>query len=144
MGYVKQKATTKAKQQYTQEQLHQIKSKYLQQVVYMAKAHKIPENLILNLDQTGLNILPSGHWTMAKEGSKRVELASLDDKRQITATFAATVSGHFLPMQLLYQEKTERCHPKFTFPSEFDVFHTPNHWANEETCLLLRRFSSHT
>ena len=38
-------------------------------------------------------------------------------------------------MQILYQRKTERSHPKYTFPEGFDIFHTPNHWANEETCL---------
>ena len=37
-------------------------------------------------------------------------------------------------MQLLYTGKTDRCHPKQAFPNGFDVFHTPNHWANAETC----------
>ena len=69
------------------------------------------------------------------KGSKTVSLAGLEDKRQMTATFAATLDGQFLPIQLLYQGKTNCCHPKFSFPSEFDVFHTPNHWANGETCI---------
>ena len=69
---------------------------------------------------------------MAPEESRRVELASLGDKRQITATFADTLSGAFLPMQLLYQGKTDRCHAKLTFPDGFHNHHTPNHWANEE------------
>ena len=72
---------------------------------------------------------------MEREGSKRVELAGLGDKHQITATFAVTLNGQFLPMQLLYQGKTSCCHPRFSFPCEFDVFHTPNHWANEDTCI---------
>ena len=59
----------------------------------------------------------------------------LSDKRQITATFAACLDGTFLPMQILYQGKTEHSHPKYKFPDGFNVFHTPNHWANEETCL---------
>ena len=69
------------------------------------------------------------------KGSKRVDLAGLGDKRQITATFAATLDGQFLPMQLLYQGKTNRCHLKFSFPCEFDVIHTPNHWPNKGTCI---------
>lgn len=72
---------------------------------------------------------------MAAGGSKRVEVAGLGDKRQITATFAASLDGTFLPMQVLYQGKTDRSHPKFVFPDGFDIFHSPNHWANEETCL---------
>jgi hypothetical protein len=38
-------------------------------------------------------------------------------------------------MQILYQGKTNRCHPNFAFPDEFDVYHTANHWAIEETCV---------
>ena len=30
---------------------------------------------------------------------------------------------------------TDRSHPNYAFPDGFDIFHTPNHWANEETCL---------
>ena len=48
---------------------------------------------------------------MAKEGLKQVEVAGIDDKRQITATFAASLSGNFLPVQLAYEDKTTRCHP---------------------------------
>ena len=34
-------------------------------------------------------------------------------------------------MQILYGGKTDCCHPKHQFPSEFDIYHNPNHWANE-------------
>jgi len=43
---------------------------------------------------------------MAQKGSKRVEVFGIDDKRQITATFAASLSGNFLPIQLIYEGKT--------------------------------------
>ena len=33
---------------------------------------------------------------MAPEGSRRVEVAGQEDKMQITATFASTLSGEFL------------------------------------------------
>ena len=62
-------------------------------------------------------------------------MIGLGDKWQITATFAATLVGTFLPMQIFYQGKTDRSHPKYAFPDGFDIFHTPNHWANEDTCL---------
>ena len=50
----------------------------------------IPESLVINLDQTGIKLVPTGDWTMAEEGSKRVEVAGLGDKRQVTATFAVS------------------------------------------------------
>ena len=72
---------------------------------------------------------------MEEQGSSRVEIAGINDKRQITLTLAGSMSGELLPFQLLYQGKTVRCHPHHFYPSEFDVWHTPNHWANEETTL---------
>lgn len=50
----------------------------------------------------GENLVPVGNWTLAKEEEKRVELVGQDDKRMITATFTSTLSGEFLPFQILY------------------------------------------
>ena len=36
---------------------------------------------------------------MEKNGSKRVELIAIDDKRQITGVFACSLTGTFLPLQ---------------------------------------------
>ena len=135
MGYVKRKATTKANPGMSEKEFEEVRAGFMKQIGRMVKLREIPDSFILNLDQTGIKLVPTGDWTMAAEGSRRVEVAGLGDKRQITATFAASLDGTFLPMQLLYQGKTQRSHPKFTFPDGFDIFHTPNHWANEETCL---------
>ena len=48
---------------------------------------EIPPSLIFNWDQTGLHLVPSSSWTMARKGSKRVEMIGMEDKRQITAIF---------------------------------------------------------
>ena len=55
--------------------------------------HAIPPELIINLDETGIKLVPVGDWTMAPEGSRIVEVTGLGDKRQITATVADTLSG---------------------------------------------------
>ncbi len=39
----------------------------------IAEMEEIPDDLIINWDHTGLNYVPVSKWTMAKEGSKRVE-----------------------------------------------------------------------
>jgi len=73
---------------------------------------------------------------MERKGMKRVEIAAVDDKRQITAIFACTLSGKFLPIQLIYQGTTPKCLPKnVNFPSDWHLTYTPNHWANEETSI---------
>ena len=46
--------------------------------------YKIPPELVINWDQTGINIVPVSQWTMDVEGAKRVEITGIDDKRQIT------------------------------------------------------------
>jgi hypothetical protein len=68
---------------------------------------------------------------MEKKGAKRVEIAGVDDKRQITAVFAATAVGDdFHPMQ---QGKTAANLPAFNFPDDWSVMYTLNRWANEQT-----------
>ena len=135
MGYVRRKATTKSTPGMSEERFKQLKAQFLDQISRMVVLRSIPDSLIINLDQTGIRLVPSGDWTMAEQGSRRVEAVGLGDKRQITVTLADCLDGSFLPMQILYQGKTDRSHPKFTFPDGFDIFHSPNHWANEETCL---------
>ena len=77
----------------------------------------------------------SSQWTQAEKGSKRVEISGFDNKRQIILTVAGTLSEEFLPFQVLYTGKTERCHPSSPLPDGFSVWHTPNHLANSDTCV---------
>ena len=34
---------------------------------------------------------------------------------------------------MIYKGKTLHCHPKVSFPQGWDVWHSDNHWSNEET-----------
>ena len=94
---------------------------------------EIPYDLVINWDQTGIHYVPVGSWTMEKEGAKRVEITAIDDKRQITAVFAGSLSGDFLPPQLVYKGTTRRCLPTIDFPTGWHITMSPNHWANEDT-----------
>lgn len=62
---------------------------------------------------------------------KRVEVFESDDKRQITAVFGGTMSGDFLPPQLIYQGKSAKCLPKVNFPESWHVTYSENHWSNK-------------
>lgn len=134
MNFVKRKATT-AKSKQTESDFEAVKKTFLEEVVTTVTMEEIPPELILNWDQTGIKIVPSSTWTMDQRGSRRVEMTGLDDKRQITAVFCGTLTGDFLPVQLIYKGKTSRCHPKFKFPSGWHVTHSPKHWSNEETMI---------
>ena len=63
---------------------------------------------------------------MEKVGTKRIEIAGVDNKRQFTAVFTGAMSGEFLPVQLIYQGKTKACLPKVKLPDGWDVTCSPN------------------
>ena len=87
--------------------------------------------LIFNWDQTAIQLVPTGEWTINRAKEKVILIANSDDKRQITAVLAATMTGEYLPPQMIYKGKTERCHPKVAFPEGWDIWHSENHWSNE-------------
>ena len=70
---------------------------------------------------------------MHRAGEKVIPISNSDDKRQITAIFAAILSGEYLPPQFIYKGKTEHCHPQVAFPKGWDFWHSNNHWSNELT-----------
>ena len=85
---------------------------------------EVPPAMVLNWDHTAVNYVPVSSWTMEKEGAKRVEIVSKDDKRQITAVFGCLMAGDFLPPQLIYQGKTERCQPHYSFLDDWHATST--------------------
>ena len=131
MGFVKRKCSTSGK--ISVAKFDECKEIFLADVAAEVLFKGIPHDLIINWDQTGLSIVPSGDWTMEKEGAKTVPIAHNDDKRQLTAVLAVTAAGDYLPPQLLYQGKTPKCHPQVAFPDGWDVWHSENHWSNEIT-----------
>ena len=70
---------------------------------------------------------------MEVEGSKRVEVAEKDDKKQITAVLGGPCVGDFLPPKMIYEGKTPRCLPNHDFPEKLDVTYSANYWSNETT-----------
>ena len=55
---LKRKATTKATPSMSTEEFEKVKATFLKQVA---------DSLIINLDQTGIKLVPCGDWTMAAE-----------------------------------------------------------------------------
>ena len=52
---------------------------------------------MINWDQSGLNIVPTGERIMQLSGDKIVPVVGSDWKREITAVLAATATGKYLP-----------------------------------------------
>ena len=131
MGFVKRRANTTAKVSVADFEVH--KAQFLFDIAAIVEMEEIPKALVINWDHTGIKYVPVSNWTMAKEGSKRVEIVGGDDKRQITAVFGCTMEGEFLPPQIIYGGKTPRCLPSSKFPDSWDITFSHNHWANEKT-----------
>ena len=60
--------------------------------------HDIQSELTINRDQTPLSYISLGKYTLNIKGPKNVPVKVMDDKCQITATFAVTAVWNFLPM----------------------------------------------
>ena len=131
MGTVKRRANTKAK--VTVEEFDETKKLLLLDIKNTTHMDEIPPQLIINWDHTGINYVPVSSWTMEAPGTKWVEIIGNDDKQQLTAVLGCSMSGDFLPPQLIYQGKTKKCLPHFQFPDSWDVTYSENHWANENT-----------
>ena len=96
-------------------------------IVFKVKRHKIPDALILNLDQTRSKYVTVAQTTLAKKNSKSEVIAGGSRKCPITATFTVSFDGTFLPMQLIYGGKTTKSLPKFKFASSFSLSVNPTH-----------------
>lgn len=131
MGFVKRRASTSAK--VKPDKFDELRAQYLFDIKVNIEMDEIPADSVINWDQTGIHYVPVGQWTMEKAGSKRVEIVANDDKRQITAVLAGSLTGEFLPPQLVYKGTTPRCLPTVDFPPDWDITYSTNHWSNEKT-----------
>ena len=103
---------------------------YLHNIVTIVEKYEISHSLIMNLDQTPLKYITAMNHTMTNQNSKSVSIARSSDKRSITGTFTITLSGHFLPMQLIYGGKTKQSLPRFKFSDGFSLSCNPKDFSN--------------
>ena len=92
----------------------------------LIEMEEIPQDLILNWDQTAVNYVPISNWTKARKDRKKFQLQELMTS-DITLVLAAAMTGTLLPLQLVYQGKTKACLPTVDFPANWDVTFSPNH-----------------
>ena len=62
MGFVKRKASTKIK--LSVEDFEKKKDIFLADIKAIVTMEEIPPELVLNWDQTGVNIVPASSWTI--------------------------------------------------------------------------------
>eukprot|EP00794_Sanderia_malayensis_P006691 gene6691-7447_t len=134
MGFVKRMKTS-AKVDIPDGARKEIEYLFHNEIVTTIEKYNIPPSLIINLDQTPSKYVPVGNTTLAQKNSCNVIVAGSSDKRTITATFAITLRGDFLPMQLIYGGKTNQSLPRYKFPQSFCLSVNPKHYSNTEESL---------
>ena len=92
------------------------------------------DSLIIKFDQAPLKLVKCGNDTLAKKNSSNITIVEVSDRRSITATFAITLSGEFLPIQLIYEGKTTQSLPPYQFPAPFSLSVNEKHFSNNEEC----------
>lgn len=88
------------------------------------------------MDQTGVHLVPSSRWTYETINSSSVAVIGAEDKRQITACIASSMDGDLLPLQLIFQGKTDRSLPAISpasIAARVDLTRSDNHWSTQET-----------
>ena len=84
----------------------------VQRCVYFIKVHNIPQSLVVNSDQTGIHLVPTGGArTWDTKGIKQVSVYGLEDKRQVTVVVSSAATGEVLPFQVVFQGLTSRALP---------------------------------
>ena len=117
------------------------KRDYLCDVNDKRTKYNIPPELVLNGDQTPSSYVSVGRRTMDLRGSQAVQIKGLTNKRNITLTLVVTLSGCFLPFQIIYADKTKASQPcdVHAVPTRILCKQNPTHWSNEEETLKLVR-----
>ena len=134
MGFCRHQAST-SKLEISEEALKEIKLLFRHDIASKVEKFSILHSLIINQDQTPTKYVPVGRTTLAKKNTRTVPIKGSSDKRTITATFAISLQGDFLPMQLIYGGKTRKCLPRFKYPEKFSLSYNETHYSNEkEAC----------
>ena len=98
---------------------------------------EIPKELIINLNQIIMKCVSVSNWTFEEKRAKRVEIADLDEKQQITVLLSCTMDGKLLPARVIYTGKTPACLPKGHYHAGWYLTYSKNHWSitNEYTMM---------
>lgn len=136
MNFSRRVATT-SRPVITRSLWNEVRSLFLYEISEKVLRYKIPDELIINADQTPSKFVATDNVTIAKKGEKHISRAGSSDKRCITLTVCESLDGKILPFQLIYQGKTQRSLPNFGFPDGFCLSYNEKHWSNEKESIRL-------
>ena len=95
-------------------------SSYMGQILNAISSHSVPLELVIGWEQFDLPVIPDGY-----NSTNGDDCEGGNSSRSIIGLIGVTISGNILPFQLVYDGESESCHPQYTFPSDFSIFHHP-------------------
>lgn len=103
MGYVKRKGSNAG--EVAVARFDELKEEYLADIKAEVLMNDIHKELVFNWDHTGLQLAPTGEWTMHEAKAKVVPIVNSDDKRQITTVLAQLQQVNFFPLSYFLKVK---------------------------------------
>ena len=111
-----------------------------QRCAYLINVHNIPQELVVNTDQTEIHLVPTrGAKTWETKGYKHVNVHGIEDKRQIIVAVSFSATGHVLSFQVILQRLTPRSLPPLNngrcecIDNGWHLTFNSNHWSTIET-----------
>jgi hypothetical protein len=101
-------------------------------IEFLLRLHHIQRDRIINTDETWLRLLPVAERGWGEPGSKPEFTAGAG--QGVTLTLSVTLApARRAFCQILLEGKTEQVHPSVALPENVEMWHSPNHWACEES-----------
>jgi hypothetical protein len=101
-------------------------------IAYLLRIHGIRRDRIVNTDETWLRLLLVAERGWGALGSKPEFTAGAG--QGVTLTLSVSLAPACLAFcQILFEGKTQQVHPSVALPANVELWHSPNHWACEES-----------
>lgn len=123
------RGTTKQVIALTARALEEAHSVYLARIAFTASRCAIPPELCFHADETGLMMLPSSNYTLAKRGSASVAVNDHDEKRLVTLMVAGNGAGDLLPPFVIFP-RASNVLPAAPPGSGIEVASAASHWMS--------------
>jgi hypothetical protein len=104
------------------------------------KEMNVPSELVVNMDETGLNTMSFSKTTLAPKGSKQVPGLTKGATSSVTKVTCMTANGILLPYMIIFEGKTGTVLPDDVEPAKGSLYTcTATHFANWDTTLIYIR-----
>ena len=71
--------------------ISEVKMSFTREIAKLVTDNQIPDDMVINFDQTPIQYCPSSRYTMAPKGSSKISINGAADKRSLTALVAVTM-----------------------------------------------------